>query len=235
MRLLSRESVSRWRASARGSMAVLCALIMLGCGKTTEPSPTASASAIPSLHGEQRTLTAVGDSLTEGLGVDPMEAYPAQLEARLQKDELNWKVINAGVSGETSSGALTRLPWILKTKPDAVILVTGANDGLRGVDPKLTQDNLKAIVSELKKNNIKVMLGGMRALPNLGEDYARKFDAVYRQVAQEEGVVLIPFFLEGVARDPALNQEDGKHPTAEGYAKVVEHIYPEVKNWLGSF
>ncbi len=177
----------------------------------------------------------MGDSLTEGLGVDPDEAYPAQLEARLRREGINWTVINAGVSGETSSGALTRLSWILKSNPDAVLLVTGANDGLRGLDPKLTAENLKSIVSELKKNDIEVMLGGMHALPNLGEDYAQKFNAVYGQVAKQEGVMLIPFFLEGVAREPHLNQEDGKHPTAQGYTKVVEHIYPDVSRWLQGF
>lgn len=180
------------------------------------------------------TLVAVGDSLTEGLGVEPDRAYPAQLEARLKEAGLNWTVVNSGVSGETSSGALTRLDWVLKTEPDAVLLVTGANDGLRGLDPELTQQNLDAIVSSLKEKNIKVMLGGMKAPPNLGGDYTEKFEAIYPAVADKHNVPLIPFFLEGVAKQPELNTEDGKHPNADGYGVIVENIFEPVKSWLGS-
>lgn len=210
---------------------LLAVLAATGCqapsGESPKSSPTPAA-----VKANLKTLTAMGDSLTEGLGVDPKDSYPAQLERKLQADGMDWKVINAGLSGETSSGALTRLPWVLKTKPDAVLLVIGANDGLRGVDPALTKRNLEALVDQLKEQHVPVMLGGMLALPNLGADYASKFDGLYPEVAKEKGVPLIPFFLEGVARDPALNQEDGKHPTAKGYAKVVEQIYPQVKDWL---
>lgn len=210
----------------------LSVLVLMGCQSSPDPTGQVDIAASPESGAKVRTLTAVGDSLTEGLGVEQTEAYPAQLEKRLIDDGMTWRVVNAGVSGETSSGALTRLGWILKTKPDAVLLVTGANDGLRGIDPKLTRDNIRAIVVELKKNEVEVMLAGMKALPNLGEDYAREFDAIYEQVSKDQQVPLIPFFLEGVARDPAFNQEDGKHPTAEGYSKVVDHIYPDVKSWL---
>jgi len=145
-----------------------------------------------------------------------------------------WQVINAGLSGETSSGARTRLPWVLKTEPQAVLLVTGANDGLRGLDPAITEDNLDAIVAELKSRNIKVMIAGMKTPPNLGTDYGTKFESIYPRVAQKHSVPLIPFFLEGVARDPELNQEDGKHPTAAGYTRIVDNIFEDVKNWLES-
>ena len=213
---------------------LLLALIVLfavGCQQEPVPEPpVAKESAQPKV--EYRTLTALGDSLTEGLGVEPEMAYPAQLERRLQEAGLKWKVVNAGLAGETSSGALTRLDWVLKTKPDAVILVTGANDGLRGVDPALTQQNIDAIVSRLKEQDVAVMLGGMKAPPNLGEDYAGKFEGLYGKVAEKHSIPLIPFFLEGVARDPNLNQDDGKHPTAEGYTVVVERIYPQVESWL---
>lgn len=210
---------------------ILAALVIVGCQAPPQKSPEPGTSPAP-VKANLKTLTAMGDSLTEGLGVDPNDSYPAQLERKLQADGMAWKVVNAGLSGETSSGALTRLPWVLKTKPDAVLLVIGANDGLRGVDPALTKRNLEALVDQLQAQHVDVMLGGMLALPNLGADYASKFDGIYPEVAKEKGVPLIPFFLEGVARDPALNQEDGKHPTAKGYAKVVEQIYPQVKGWL---
>lgn len=170
--------------------------------------------------------------MTEGLGVDPESAYPAQLESRLREAGLNWKVVNSGVSGETSSGALSRLEWILKLEPDAVLLVTGANDGLRGLDPDLTRQNLDALVARLREQRIKVMLGGMKAPPNLGADYTEKFESVYPAVAEKHQVPLVPFFLEGVARVPELNNEDGKHPNAEGYAVIVESILEPVKSWL---
>ena len=176
----------------------------------------------------------MGDSLTEGLGVDPDQAYPAQLEARLKEAGLDWEVVNAGISGETSSAARTRLNWVLKTKPQAVLLVTGINDALRGVDPKITKENLDNIVADLKAKKIKVLLGGMKSPPNFGAEFAQKFEALYPEIAQKHSVPLIPFFLEGVARVPELNQKDGKHPTEEGYAKVVDHIYDDVKAWLSS-
>jgi acyl-CoA thioesterase I len=205
--------------------------VLAGCNQQTGAvDGEAERPATPEL--KKAKLTALGDSLTEGLGVDPEMAYPAQLEARLQAEGLSWVVVNAGLSGETSSGARTRLGWVLKTEPDAVLLVTGANDGLRGLDPALTEENLDAIVTELKAKNIKVMLGGMKAPPNLGADYATKFELLYQRVAQKHSVPLIPFLLEGVARDPKLNQKDGKHPTAEGYTKVVDHIFEDVKSWL---
>ncbi|MFA5504302.1 MAG: arylesterase [Vulcanimicrobiota bacterium] len=202
-------------------------LAFIGCRSTSAP-PIASST--PSA--DQPLLVAVGDSLTEGLGVDPESAYPAQLESRLREAGLNWKVINSGVSGETSSGALSRLEWILKLEPDAVLLVTGANDGLRGLDPDLTRQNLDTLVARLREQKIKVMLGGMKAPPNLGADYTEKFESVYPAVAEKHQVPLIPFFLEGVARVPELNNEDGKHPNSEGYAVIVESILDPVKSWL---
>jgi len=209
-------------------IAVLVIFLLFGC--QTTPPPQSTPSSTP--KAARPVLVAVGDSLTEGLGVQPEEAYPAQLQARLSEAGLEWEVINSGVSGETSSGALTRLDWVLKTKPDAVLLITGANDGLRGLDPELTRQNLDAIVSELKSQNIKVMLGGMKAPPNLGDDYTSQFESIYPAVAEKHGVPLIPFFLEGVAKAPELNLEDGKHPNPEGYAVIVQNILEPVKVWL---
>lgn len=211
---------------------VLSLLTLSGCQTPAgEPKPSTTPDT-PSL--ERQVLTAFGDSLTEGLGVDTQEAYPAQLEARLQADGLDWKVVNAGLSGETSSGALTRVDWVLKTKPKAVLLVTGANDGLRGLDPELTAKNLDALVTRFKERGVAVMIGGMKAPPNMGQEYRSQFDAMYVDVAERHELPLIPFFLEGVAKIPELNQKDGKHPNPEGYKVLVNTIYPQVKEWLES-
>lgn len=176
-----------------------------------------------------KTLVALGDSLTAGLGVDADQTYPAQLERKLTADGYSIKVINAGISGETSSGTLTRIHWVISSlKPDFILLVIGANDGMRGIDIHYLEDNLDRIISIIKESNIPVLIGGMQMLPNLGPAYARAFEEVYPKIAQRHDVMLIPFFLEGVAGEKKFNQRDGIHPTAEGYAMIVEHIYPYV-------
>lgn len=208
---------------------VVLSVLLAGCQPNAQPTPAPTTTP----QTQRPKLVAVGDSLTEGLGVDPDQAYPAQLERRLVAAGLDWEVVNAGESGETSSGALSRVDWILKsTKPQAVILATGANDGLRGVDPEITKQNLDAIVGKLKAANVKVLMAGMLAPPNLGAEYANKVKDAYSSVAEKHGVPLIPFILEGVAKVPELNQEDGKHPTAEGYTKIVDLIFEDVKTWL---
>jgi acyl-CoA thioesterase-1 len=223
------------------SRALACLIFSLLCAcspsppVSSSPSPTASGKVTPSAEAgsdRRRTLVALGDSLTEGLGVEDAQTYPAQLERRLQAEGLDWTVVNAGYSGETSSGARSRLNWVLKLKPDAVLLETGGNDGLRGIPPEVTRENLHFLVNELKSRQIPVMLAGMKTLANLGPDYTNPFEAVYTEVAQEQQVPLIPFFLEGVAGSVELNQPDRIHPTEEGYAKVVEHIAPTVIDWL---
>jgi acyl-CoA thioesterase-1 len=174
------------------------------------------------------TIVAVGDSLTTGLGVDETEAYPALLERRLREAGRPWRVVNAGISGETSSGTLSRVGWILTMKPEIVVLETGANDGLRGVDPRLTRRNIDEIVSRLRERDVTVVLTGMRMVANLGRDYTQAFASIYPGVARKHGLILIPFFLEGVAGVPSLNQPDGLHPTAEGYRVVTDTVYPYV-------
>ena len=156
------------------------------------------------------------------------DAYPARLERKLREAGYPWRVINAGISGETSSGALSRVEWVLKLRPDIVILETGANDGLRGIAPRVMQKNIDEMVGILKKNKVIVVLAGMQMVANLGHEYNAAFTAVYPFVARKHGVILIPFFLEGVAGEPALNQADGIHPTAEGYRIVVKTVYPYV-------
>jgi len=200
-------------------------LVMIGCDNPPQeiapPSPPAAAS-------PQSIIVCMGDSLTAGYGVDEAQAYPALLEARLRETGFSYQVINAGVSGETSSGALSRLDWMLTLEPDIVILETGANDGLRGVDPALTRRNIETIVAKLQAKNIVVVLAGMQMVRNLGPEFTRSFGAIYPEIARASGLILIPFFLEGVAGRSDLNQADGIHPTADGYRIIVDHIQPYI-------
>jgi acyl-CoA thioesterase-1 len=205
-------------------------LLLAACGGA-ESTPTATPAPTPitaTASGKDGVIVAMGDSLTEGLGVDMEDAYPAQLERKLHADGHNFTVINAGFSGETSTGALKRVDFVLKLKPDIVILGTGGNDSLRGVDPALTKENITKLVRTFKAKNVIVVLAGMQTVQNLGADYTKKFQAIYPAVAKEQGVILIPFFLEGVADNPKLMQEDFIHPKPEGYAIVVKTIYPYV-------
>ncbi|HUI46043.1 MAG TPA: arylesterase [Nitrospirota bacterium] len=175
------------------------------------------------------TIVAVGDSLTAGLGVNEEDAYPARLERKLRAGGYRWRVINAGISGETSSGTLSRILWVLKLKPDIVILETGANDGLRGINPQVTRKNIEETVRILKEHHVVVVLAGMRMVTNLGRKFTDEFYSNYPAAARKYDLALIPFFLAGVAGDPALNQPDGIHPTAEGYRLVAETVYPYVQ------
>jgi len=174
----------------------------------------------------QGTIVAVGDSLTAGLGVNEEEAYPARLEKKLRAAGYDWKVVNAGISGETSSGTLSRINWVMKLRPDIVILETGANDGLRGIDPAVTRKNIDETIRILKQQNVTVVLAGMRMVRNLGQEFTKGFADLYPFLARKHGLILVPFFLQGVAGDPSLNRPDGIHPTAEGYRIVTENIYP---------
>jgi acyl-CoA thioesterase-1 len=173
-------------------------------------------------------IVAMGNSLSEGLGVDEAAAYPAVLEKLLGDAGHAYQVVNAGVSGETSSAARSRLDWVMKLNPDLVILETGANDGFRGIEPDLIRDNILFMVRAFKQRGVKVVLVGMKMVRNLGDDYTRRFAAVYPDVAARESIPLVPFMLEGVAGKPELNQADGIHPTAAGYRIVAETVYPYV-------
>lgn len=175
-----------------------------------------------------KTIVAVGDSLTAGQGVAEEKSYPARLEKKLQAAGYNYRVINAGVSAETSSGTLSRLDWILTMEPDIIILETGANDGLRGIDPQLLEDNLREILTTLRDKDVVVLLAGMKMVYNLGPIYVARFNAVFPKLADEFEPVFYPFFLEGVAMQRGFNQGDGIHPNAEGYALITENIYPFV-------
>lgn len=182
---------------------------------------------------EPVSIVGLGDSLMAGYGLAPGESVPEKLEAALDRDGRAVTVVNAGVSGDTSSGGRERLEWSVPADADLVIVELGANDMLRGIPPERTQANLKAIIETLKERGQKVLLAGMRAAPNLGADYARRFDAIYPRLAEEYGVPLVPFFLEGVAAQPALLQPDGMHPNAEGVERMVENLLPHVRAALG--
>jgi acyl-CoA thioesterase-1 len=163
-------------------------------------------------------------------------AYPAQLARKLKANGFHFQVINAGVSGETSSGARSRIQWVISSlKPDIVLLETGANDGLRGIDPHLLEANLDQICSILKDNNIKVVLTGMLMLPNMGPDYTKAFAAIYDRVAKKHQMIFMPFFLKDVAGDALLNQQDNLHPTVRGYSRIVQNIYPYVLEAIEQF
>ena len=181
---------------------------------------------------ETRSLLVLGDSLTAGYGLPLELAFPAQLEAALKKQGHNVQVINAGISGDTSAGGLARLEWSLADRPDIAIVELGANDALRGLSPQQTRDNLAAILSRLKKAHIPVILAGMKAPRNLGENYYNSFDQIYSALAKEYQVVFYPFFLEGVAGDPQLNQSDGMHPNNAGVKIIVKRILPLVETLL---
>ncbi len=178
--------------------------------------------------GEVQTIVAVGDSLTAGFGVAEEESYPALLGEKLRAEGHRYRVVNAGVSAETSSGTLSRLEWILTLGPDIVILETGANDGLRGIDPQVAENNIREIMRILAERDVVVLLVGMKMVRNLGPLYVAKFNALYPRLAEESGAVFMPFFLEGVAMQAGLNQADGVHPSALGYKKIVENLYPYV-------
>jgi acyl-CoA thioesterase-1 len=179
-----------------------------------------------------KRLLILGDSLTAGYGLAAEEAFPAQLEEALLQSGRNVSVINAGVSGDTSAGGLARLDWALQDDPQMVIVALGGNDALRGLPPEETFANLDAILERLKVAGIHVILIGMKAPRNLGESYTTAFDQLYPRLAQKHNVGVYPFFLDGVALDPALNQNDGIHPNARGIALIVERILPLVESAL---
>jgi len=174
-------------------------------------------------------IVALGDSLTAGLGLPANAAFPARLEQALNAKGMAVEITNAGVSGDTASAGLARLNWSVPEGTDAVIVELGANDTLRGTDPKVTREALEGIVGRLRERRIEVLLAGMRAAPNLGPDYGRDFDAIYPDLAARNDLLFYPFFLDGVATDAKLNQRDGLHPTAAGVDAIVARILPKAE------
>jgi len=179
-------------------------------------------------------MVVLGDSLSAGFGLAGSDAFPAKLQKALKAKGIDVDIINAGVSGDTSSGGRDRLDWSVPEGTRAVIVELGANDALRGTDPSVTRAALADIVTRLKARGIAVLLCGMLAPPNYGSDFASRFNAIYPEIARSSGVALYPFFLEGVAADARLNQMDGMHPTAEGVEVIVKNILPTVEAFLGA-
>jgi acyl-CoA thioesterase-1 len=177
-------------------------------------------------------IVAFGDSLMAGYGLPADAAFPVRLEAALKAKGYDVRVIGAGVSGDTASGGLARLDWAIPAGVEAAIVELGANDALRGIDPRVTRDALDAIVRRLKEKRIEVLLAGMQAPRNFGAEYTTGFDAIYADLAKKHGVLLYPFFLEGVATDPKLNLRDGLHPTAKGIDAIVGRILPAVEQLI---
>ncbi|HSD29855.1 MAG TPA: arylesterase [Vicinamibacteria bacterium] len=194
----------------------------------------ASASEARPEAGPAPAVLFLGTSLTAGYGLDPSEAYPALIAAKITAAGLPYRVVNAGVSGETSAGARRRLDWLLRQKVAVLVVETGANDGLRAQDPEATRENIQAIFDRARREAPApaLLLAGMRALPNYGRDYAARFRAIYPELARANRAVLIPFLLEGVAGVPRLNQADGVHPTAEGHRIVADTVWKVLRPLL---
>jgi acyl-CoA thioesterase I len=179
------------------------------------------------------TIMAFGDSLVAGYGLKPEQSFPARLEVKLKERGFAVKVINAGVSGETTSGAVNRLEWNLnRQKPDYVVLITGGNDMLRSVDPSLTRMNLQKMMEILRAHKIPVLVAGMRAFPNLGPGFAAAYPKMYKDIASAYGAAYYPFYLEGVALNMALSQDDGVHPNAAGVDVIVGKMLPKIEKLL---
>jgi acyl-CoA thioesterase I len=210
----------------RALFTIACAALVLALAVGV--APDVGAAPAPPIR-----IVALGDSLTAGYGLAVDTAFPAQLERALKAKGLAIEIANAGVSADTASAGRARLEWSVPEGTDAVIVELGANDALRGIDPKVTRAALDDIVGRLKSRDIAVLLAGMRAPRNMGEDYARAFDAIFPELAAKHGVLLYPFFLDGVVTDRALNQGDGLHPTAAGIAAIVAGILPKVEELIG--
>lgn len=200
----------------------LVSLLMIGCGDSSRNGTPAREAAAPPADSARtaapRTVLFLGTSLTAGLGLAPEQAYPALIQQKIDSVGLPFQVINAGVSGETSAGALRRVDWLLRQPFDVLVIETGANDMLRGFDLDSTAANIRGIVARVRAEepDVRIVLAGMLAPPNLGSDYARRFGEIFPTIAREDSLVLIPFLLEGVGGVPSLNQGDGIHPNAAG-------------------
>jgi len=209
-------------------------MLLAACGGASEPprseaSPDTTAPATRDNARAERTINVLvlGNSLAAGYGLSPDEAFPALLQRKV--DSLGWpvRIINAGLSGETSAGGLRRIDWLLRERIDVLILELGANDGLRGIDPEVTRRNLQGIIDRVRARypDADIILAGMQLPPNLGPDYTAAFRAIYPELARANDAHLIPFLLEGVGGVPELNQADGIHPTAEGQRIVAENVW----------
>jgi acyl-CoA thioesterase-1 len=210
----------RLSCTFRGQLTAL--LVLLACAATLGAWPAQAQDA-------PLRIAVLGDSLTAGFGLPETQAFPTRLEAALKERGHKVSVINAGVSGDTSAGGKARLDWTLADKPQIVIVELGANDAMRGLDPAQTEANLDDIIARAKAGGARVLLAGMRAPTNWGRQYQEQFDALYPRLAQKHNVPLYAFFLEGVAMEPRLNQQDGIHPNPAGVEIIVQKILPSIE------
>lgn len=210
-------------------------MLFVACGSQTQQDTKAVSQPVTSAQspseGAQQRMIFFGNSLTAGYQLDPADAFPALIADRLDSLGYSYEVVNAGVSGETSSGGLERVDWVISKGVDVFILELGANDGLRGIPTEETRTNLTGIIAKVRAQNpkAKIILAGMLVPPNMGEDYSKAFGSIYPDLAEQLDVALIPFLLEGVAGDPELNLADGIHPTPEGHQLVMETIWQVLK------
>jgi acyl-CoA thioesterase-1 len=212
--------------SRYGWRGLLVALALAGCG-TDGRAPELDDAPLPPATGERGRIVFLGTSLTAGLGLDPDQAFPALIQRKLDAEGLRFEAVNAGVSGETSAGARRRIDWLLRQPVAVVVIETGANDGLRGLEVDSLRSNIQAIVDQARRQSPKpaIVLVGMRAPPNLGPSYSRRFEKVFPELAKENDLPLVPFLLDGVAGRPSLNQPDMIHPTAEGQRRMAETVW----------
>ncbi|HSC56265.1 MAG TPA: arylesterase [Nitrospira sp.] len=223
--------------TVRGSIKASCGIprfvaALLVIAAVAGFSPSTQAAAAVSATDDRPRIVAFGDSLTAGLGVAAEDAYPSQLQRRLDRDGFRYRVINAGVSGDTTAGGVRRMTWVLKSRPQLVILELGGNDGLRGLSLRETKANLERIIQQCRSASVTVVLAGMKLPPNYGVEYTNGFESMYPALAKKYHLVLIPFFLDGVAGSTSLNQADGIHPTAEGYRIIVDKVLETVRPLL---
>lgn len=217
--------IRRTAARALAQVSMLAVLVNACLALTAGPSHAQGPS-------DPIRIVAFGDSLTAGYGLQPSEAFPAQLEKALRGKGHAVEVINAGVSGDTTAAGLQRLDWAFPDDANAAIVALGANDALRGIDPAETRRNLDEILTRLDARGVLVLVAGMKAPRNWGDDYATKFDAIFPELAEKHGALLYPFFLERIALQPSLNLDDGMHPNGKGVAAVVEDILPMVEELI---
>jgi len=221
----------------KGWIIVLVLIILFsGCSNNKKPADSGqnNKNKDSTVVAKKKTIVFFGNSLTAGYGLSPEEAFPAIIQKKIDSLSLPYQVVNAGVSGETSSGGNTRIDWILQQPMDVFVLELGANDGLRGILLSETRKNLQSIIDKVKAKNpqTKLVFAGMQIPPNMGEKYTTEFRSMYGDLSEKNSMVLIPFLLEGVGGEPTLNQEDGIHPTAEGHRIVAENVWRQLEKLL---
>lgn len=240
MNIIPREQKTAF-LKVQGIVPILFLFVFFGivsCNDSSKDSTPVQEEEVPAAKsdssGTTKTILFFGNSLTAGYGVEPSEAYPALIQDKIDSLDLNYTVVNAGVSGETTAGGNSRIDWILKQPMDIFVLELGANDGLRGIPLTTTEQNLQSMIDKVQTAypEAKIILTGMQIPPNMGPEYTGGFKEIYPRLAKENNIVLIPFLLKGVAGDPKLNQQDGIHPTAEGHRILAKTVWEILKKEL---